>query len=1011
MKFIKSHRCSDCFFDASLLKLDNFQERIRLCNSCYSKFDDFKKFLTKEVNQNLMKRINLQTFESVVEDSKYHDEVDFINSSKSSVFHKNLDSKLDFLISAHFKKSGIFDNYYKILVDFIKVALNEVRPNSVFWGDQMDINNYIKIKKIPYFDNSESKYIRGVVFKKSLLDRKMPWKMENARILLFSSSIDCDFLQPNSKFGSFDSFITHEKGYFRNVAKNMIKMQPNVILIEKTINRYIAEALKNQNIMIFVKVKRSLLMKIARVSRCKIISDFSKLEVLNPEDYIGKCSSVYVKRLALLEQKQNECDSDTAKDFLYIEGCNSLFGVTLTISGPDMEDLNKLKSALKSIFRIGRSWLLENSLITLDQTFGEEIKASYFNQGNLAKQLAQENFSYEKIQQNESIFYTKVNFIKGDIKKIPDFEKNPYLIKDLEISLDQEDEESVLKTSKLDYFADICGYPSLKQIEFYSKEDISLGCYIIFKANSLHSRCVSCDKPRYFHVSIYYQGNAYIKITCDFVGFNKISPEKQYQRIDSQIRRTYSKGRKISDLSHSSPRTSFHYNNSPPKSSQNIEISSHSEKIEIYNKPRFSLFCISHLRITENLNNNMNMDDVRHRTKTMGWGRDSPSPAGTPKSHQSTKRNAVIKSYLECAFCEQKLTEMRVLDHDYLEYSLAFFLKKLFQSKFNEEDSKELYEHHEEELNCLHAMKVRVFEYEETLVKFYVSSDKFYRILIKEEFAEYKDKNHTWEEIVIIKKKEEYIEIFERSLERFAVLVECFINDEDVNKAGLKEHLDCLLEEIREFKKRFKLLFCRNFDLQEEVEEIRIAISREIIAFFDVFLMVIRVNKKSHFLESYSKHLNSKKMDLLSSQENKSPKDLVKAFLLSRSKDFFPEDILEYAKAPICKFIIDKEEDEQKKTWHLLEANMKYSCEPREYLFELEYDLVLQKKASDLVTKLFFEPQDNFRQKFKNDEAFQLKHLEIEFKEFLKLTGGQSIDNVQRIDDQNIQLFVKLCFY
>ena len=50
-------------------------------------------------------------------------------------------------------------------------------------------------------------------------------------------------------------------------------------------------------------------------------------------------------------------------------------------------------------------------------------------------------------------------------------------------------------------------------------------------------------------------------------------------------------------------------------------------------------------------------------------------------------------------------------------------------------------------------------------------------------------------------------------------------------------------------------------------------------------------------------------------------------------------------------------------------------------------------------------------QKFKNDEAFQLKHLEIEFKEFLKLTGGQSIDNVQRIDDQNIQLFVKLCFY
>ena len=325
------------------------------------------------------------------------------------------------------------------------------------------------------------------MFKKNLLDRKMPWSIENARILLLSSSIDVDFLQPNSHFSSFDNFITHEKGFFKTVAKNILRLQPNVILLEKTIHRNVAEWLKKHNIMIFVKVKRNLISKIARLTRCRIVNDFTKLGDLNPEEYIGKCSNVYVKKMGVFEPKLNEHDSDSTQDILYIEGCNPLYGVTITISGPNLTELKTLKSSLKTILKIGRNWLLEHSLIDIDQKFVLEIKDSYFVQGNLAKQLGQESFSYEKIVQDETVFYTKVNFIQGDVKKIPDFEKKPYLLKDLEISLDQEGEESILRCSKLCYFAEICGYPSLKKIDFYSQDDISLGCYIILRGNSFLS--------------------------------------------------------------------------------------------------------------------------------------------------------------------------------------------------------------------------------------------------------------------------------------------------------------------------------------------------------------------------------------------------------------------------------------------------------------------------------------------------------------------------------------------
>ena len=936
--------------------------------------DDLKNLLKKEDNIDSIKE------EKVDETSKFQEEIEFINNSKASIFHNNVDSKLEYLVSAIFKESNLFETYYKILVDFIKVALNEVRPNSVFWGDQMDINQYIKIKKIPYFDNSETKYIRGVVFKKSLLDRKMPWNLEKARILLFSSSIEGDFLQPNSDFGTFKSFIKHEQGYFKNVAKNIIKLQPNVILMEKSINRYVAEYLKNLNIMIFVKVKRSLIMKIARVSRCKIVNDFSKMDGLNPEEYIGKCTNVYVKKLGLLEQKQNEYDSDSSKDFLYIEGCNPLYGVTLTISGPDMENLIKLKSGLKSIFKIGRSWLLENSLITLDQTFGEEIKVNYFNKANLAKQLGQESFSYEKIMQNDYVISTKVNFIQGNINEIPDFAKNPTLIKDLERSLDQDGEESVLKKSKLEYFAEICGFPSVKEIAFYSKEDISLGAYLILKANSQQSRCVSCGKPRNLHVSLYFHGNTFIRISCDFFELKNKSPEKKNRKIDPKNITSYSKGRK-SDISHYNSLTSGLYN-SPLLRNNEIKLNSETN--------------INYKRIDS---------DKGIFTKR----KVSISPSQTPKNNKLAKRKAVLKSYIECSSCKKRLTTMKTLDHEYLEYSFAHFLKRLLQSSgYDKEDFKEM---EENGANCVHAMNVRVFEYDGTIVKFYVGNNNIYTILAKDEFKEYKCKNKLWEEGIILKKKEEYSEIFERSLEKLAVLVECFKNDEDVNKAGLNEHLECLFKEIRKFQEEFKFLFFKEFEFQQEVEEIRVAISREIIAFFDVFFMVIRVNSRSQFLETYRKHLNSKKMDLLSSQENKTPEELVKFFLFSRKKDFFSEFVRENAKASACNYLGEKEGNELKKNMHLLDPKMKYSCEPNEYLFELEDKLVLQKKMSDLVARLFFEQQDNFRQKFKNDEAFQLKHLEIEFMEFLKLTAGQCIDDLQRREEIHLQLFVKTIVY
>lgn len=1009
------NRCSNCFFDTSSLKLNIFETKIRLCNLCYSKFDDFRKFLTKEVKQIIKPEFKQTTMEFIEEENKQDDEINFINSSTSSAFDKTLDEKLDKITTLAFKNFDLYDSYYKILMNFIKVALNEVRPNSVFWGDSMDINKYIKIKKIPYSDTSETKYIRGVVFNKSLLDRKMNRCIENAQILLFSS-IDVDNCE--GKFASFDNFLSQEKYYFKKIAENITKYNPNVIFIEKTIHRYAVDYLKNQNIVIFVKIKKSLMHKIARITRAKIIKDITKIKKIDLNEYMGKSSSVYVKKISILANKKNEFDSDSTKDFVFIEGCNPIYGITITISSPEINELKILKSTIQDILKIGRNWLLEQSIINVDHLFLKEINGLYYSQKNFAKDydevieesLIKKNFSID------SIIYTKATFIKGDINNIPDFEKNPYLLHDLEVSLEQDGENSVLKTSKLNFFADICGYPSLKNIKFYSDDDISVGSYILLKANSLYAKCSLCLKPKSSHIAIYYRGDKYIKIITESVGMKKYSP-KNYKKLDEILFRSKSKERKITEFNALTPRTSgTYFNFTPPHSSQNLDFITQthphlSEKNSGHFKPKFSLFCMNNhsLNQIKSSDNLHNFEIKLPRTRTMG---NSPSPAGTPRNNNISKNNCVITGLIECVDCGESICELQNLPHDYLEYSLAYMLQRMFEEAFFKVDScqEELNEQEisniSNELECRHPNKMKVFQYEEIRVKFFVSSSKFYKIDWRKNYETYKKETTFKENNLIEKKKKEYFEVFEKSLGKLSSLVEGFSQEEFIKKMGTHELFIHLLKKIDLLLIEIKEKYFIPFQLLGEIEQNKSAICKDIIICIDIFISLLRITKKNQFVEFFHKIFDNS-TTITSSSEINNINEIDQIFNW-RVIDFYPKSLIDYVQKLENLNISEEKVEEKNNKTNIFEQNLKYSVESTEYLFEVEYELSLNKKLSDLMENLFIDKKENFKEKFLNDEAFQMKHFEIEFKEFLKIAGGRYINFSE---SQNLQFFVISIFF
>ncbi len=56
----------------------------------------------------------------------------------------------------------------------------------------MDINDYIKIKIIEWRDSSQSKYVNGLVFSKTVADKRMQHEFVNPRILLLKNTLEIE---------------------------------------------------------------------------------------------------------------------------------------------------------------------------------------------------------------------------------------------------------------------------------------------------------------------------------------------------------------------------------------------------------------------------------------------------------------------------------------------------------------------------------------------------------------------------------------------------------------------------------------------------------------------------------------------------------------------------------------------------------------------------------------------------------------------------------------------------
>ena len=195
-------------------------------------------------------------------------------------------------------------SWVNTLLTFATRCCATVNPN-VKKGDLLDIRPYVKVKVIPGGSFRDCAYMSGVMFRKTVSHKSMAREVLNPRILLLSGGID--FVRnADSRISSLETLFEQEDKYMELLVHKLLKLEPDVLIIGRSVNRKAHELLVKANIILIQRVNMNLLNRISRQTGATVVSsaDHHSMNQLNVE-VLGKCC-----RFRLVTFRDNELWTD-----------------------------------------------------------------------------------------------------------------------------------------------------------------------------------------------------------------------------------------------------------------------------------------------------------------------------------------------------------------------------------------------------------------------------------------------------------------------------------------------------------------------------------------------------------------------------------------------------------------------------------------------------------------------------------------------------------------------------
>uniref|UniRef100_A0A8C5PUL5 1-phosphatidylinositol 3-phosphate 5-kinase n=1 Tax=Leptobrachium leishanense TaxID=445787 RepID=A0A8C5PUL5_9ANUR len=220
-----------------------------------------------------------------------------------------------------------------VIVPVVCQVVQTVRPD-VKNDDDMDIRQYVHIKKIPGGKKFDSAVVNGFVCTKNIAHKKMNSSIKSPKILLLKCSIEYLFRE-ETKFTCIDPIVLQEREFLKNYVQRIVDVRPTLVLVEKTVSRIAQDMLLEHGITLVINVKPQVLDRVSRTTQGDLVMSMDQL-LTKPR--LGTCHKFYMQVFPL--------PNDESKTLMFFEGCSTHLGCTIKLRGASEYELARVKEII-----------------------------------------------------------------------------------------------------------------------------------------------------------------------------------------------------------------------------------------------------------------------------------------------------------------------------------------------------------------------------------------------------------------------------------------------------------------------------------------------------------------------------------------------------------------------------------------------------------------------------------------------------------------------------------------
>ncbi|XP_012269678.2 1-phosphatidylinositol 3-phosphate 5-kinase [Athalia rosae] len=316
------------------------------------------KFTTHECNSGVSDELLSDTLD--VQDNQEQNVWHKPNNLKTVLGESNAYSRLTIAYSQHedslvkqlLNKEGLSQSWSEMILPLAHQIVDQVKPNLNHDADDMDIRQYVQIKKVPGGSRNECSIISGLICSKNVAHRGMNAMLAHPKILLLQCGLM--YQRVEGKLLSLEPVMMQENEYLGHTVARITALGPDVVLVHRSVSRLAQDRLRECGVTLVLNVKLSVLERVARCTRANIVNSVDAH--ITGRCRLGTCKKFYLRNFPN--------DTIGVKTLMYFEGCaNPHLGSTILLRGGSLNELRKVKKVTLMMIFAAYSWRMEHSFL------------------------------------------------------------------------------------------------------------------------------------------------------------------------------------------------------------------------------------------------------------------------------------------------------------------------------------------------------------------------------------------------------------------------------------------------------------------------------------------------------------------------------------------------------------------------------------------------------------------------------------------------------------------------